>query len=140
MYFLLMKYLSTNASHFTLHVHSLVLPKDHELYLSYNSFFLNVTLSTFIERLTSQYMLCRGITLPKTRKEINFVKHVIPKKFDYFAFQKSDLQQPLHQEEYFMSKSCKLSVLPSESICKNCHADKLKFESEVNFSCFNCTS
>ena len=27
-------------------------------------------------------MLCKGITLPDTRKEVNFVKHVIPKKFN----------------------------------------------------------
>ena len=83
-----------NVLHFTLRVHSWILPrvhswilpKDHELYLSYNSSFLNVTLSKFIERLTSQYVLCKGITLHDTRKEANFAKHVIPKKFDYFVF------------------------------------------------------
>ena len=107
-----------NVLHFTLRVHSWILPKDHELYLSYNSSFLNVTLSKFIERLTSQYVLCKGITLHDTRKEVNFAKHVIPKKFDYFVFQNSYLQQPLHQDEYFRSKSCKLLILPSENICK----------------------
>ena len=73
-----------NVLHFTLRVHSWILPKDHELYLSYN------ILSKFIERLTSQYVLCKGITLHDTRKEVNFAKHVIPKKFDYFVFQKFD--------------------------------------------------
>ena len=43
-------------------------------------------------------MLCKGITLHNTRKERNFVKRFIPKKFDYFVFQDSDLQQPLHQD------------------------------------------
>ena len=92
-----------------------------------------MTLSKFIERVTSQYIVCKGITLPDTRKEVNFEKHVIPKYFDYFAFQKCDLQQPLHQDEYFRSKSWKLLVLPSENICKNCHAENIKSKSEVNF-------
>ena len=78
-------------------------------------------------------MLCKGITLPDKRKKVNFVKHVIPKKFDYFLFQNSDLQQPLHQDEYFGSKSSKLLVLPSENIFKNCHAESITFKSEVNF-------
>ena len=33
-----------NVLHFTFRVPSWILPKDHELYLSYNSFFSNVTL------------------------------------------------------------------------------------------------
>ena len=75
---------------YTLCVISWILPKDHELYLSYNSCFSNVTLSKFIERLTSQYTLCKGITLPDIRK-VNLAKQVIPKKFDYFVCQNSDL-------------------------------------------------
>ena len=39
----------------------------------------------------------------------------------------------MHQDEYFRSKSCKLLVLPSENICKNCHAEKIKFKGEVDF-------
>ena len=78
-----------NVLHFTLLVHSWILPKDHELYLSYNSSSSNVSLAKFIERLTSQDMLWKGITLPDTRKEVNFAKHVIPKKFDYFVFHNS---------------------------------------------------
>ena len=119
--------------HFNLRVHSWILPKDHELHLSYKSSFSNVTLSKFIERLTSQYMLCKGIRLPDIRKEVNFAKHTIPKKLDYFVFQNSGLQQPLHQHEYFRSKSCKLLVLPSKNISKNCHAENIKFKCEVNF-------
>ena len=80
-----------NAFYFTLRVHSWILPKDYELYLLHNSFFSNVTLSKFIERPTSQYMLCKGITLPDTRIEVNFAKQVIPEKIDYFVFQNSDL-------------------------------------------------
>ena len=48
---------------FTVHVYSWILPVDHELYLLYNSSFLNVTFSTFVEGL-SQFTLCQGITLP----------------------------------------------------------------------------
>ena len=92
-----------------------------------------MTFSKFIERLTSQYMFCKGITLPDTRKKVNFARHVIPKKFDYFVFQNSNLQQPLHKNECFRSKSCKFLNLPSEKICKNCHAENIKFKSEVNF-------
>ena len=78
-------------------------------------------------------MLCKGIILPDTRKEVNFEKHVTPKNFNYFAFQKCDLQQPLHQDEYSRSKSWKLLVLPSENIYKNCRAETIKSKSEVNF-------
>ena len=78
-------------------------------------------------------MLCKDITLLDTRKEVNFAKHVLPKIFDYFVFQNSDLQQPLHQHEYFRSKSWKLFVWPSENMCKNYHAENIKFKSEVNF-------
>ena len=66
---------------FTGRVHSWILPVDHELYLLHNNFFLNVTLSTFVER-HSQLTLCQGITLPDSREEIHFVKHVLPKKFN----------------------------------------------------------
>ena len=51
---------------------------------------------------------------------------------NYFVFQDSDLQQSLHQDEYFRSQSCKLLVLQSENICKNCHAENIKFNNEVN--------
>ena len=43
------------------------------------------------------------------------------------------MQQSLHQDEYFSSKKCKLLVLPSENICKNCHVENITFKSEVNF-------
>ena len=52
-----------NLLNFTVHVYSWILPVDHELYLLYNSSFLNVTFSTFVEGL-SQFTLCQGITLP----------------------------------------------------------------------------
>ena len=74
----------------------------------------------FTELFTGQYLLCKGISLP----EINFVKHVIPKK--------CDLQQPLHQDKYFRSKSCKLLVLPSKNKCKNCHAENIKSKGKLN--------
>ena len=43
------------------------------------------------------------------------------------------MQQPLPQDEYFRSKKCKLLVLPSENICKNCHAENITFKNEVSF-------
>ena len=45
-----------------------------------NKSFCNVTFCTFVERL-SQITLCQGITLSDSRKEINFLKHVLPKKY-----------------------------------------------------------
>ena len=71
---------------------------------------------------------------------VNCAKRVIPKKFDYFVFQNSDLQQPLHQDECFTSKSCKLLVLPSENICNNCHAENIIFKIAVNFKKFVLTA
>ena len=41
-----------NLLNFTVRVYSWILPVDHELYLLYNSSFLNVTFSTFVERLS----------------------------------------------------------------------------------------
>ena len=38
-----------NLLNFTARVHSWILPVDHELYLLYNSFILNMTFSTFVE-------------------------------------------------------------------------------------------
>ena len=64
-----------NLLDFTVRVHSWILPVDHELYLLYNKPFLNMTFSTFVERL-GQFTLGQGITLPDSRKEINLVKHV----------------------------------------------------------------
>ena len=79
-----------NLLNFTVRVHSWVLPDNHELIQSYNASFNNVTLSKFIERLSS-YKLCSGITLPDTRKEIKFIKHVLSKVFDYFDYKTADL-------------------------------------------------
>ena len=75
-----------NILHFTLPVPSWILPKFHELYLLYHSSISNVTLSKFIERLSSQYMLCKGITLPDTRKEVNFAKMSFLKKLIILNF------------------------------------------------------
>ena len=50
-----------NLANFTVRVHSWGLPDNHELIQSYDVSF-NVTLSQFIERLSS-YKLCSGITL-----------------------------------------------------------------------------
>ena len=109
---------------FTVRVHSWILPVDHELYLLYNSSFLNVTFSTFVERF-SQFTLCQGITLPDSRKEMNFAKHVLPKKFNYFDYINTDVKQRVHQDEYFRSKSCAL-LLSSDNPCKSRHEENIK--------------
>ena len=43
------------------------------------------------------------------------------------------MQQPLHQDEFFRSKSCNLLVFPLENICKDFRAESTKIESKVNF-------
>ena len=68
-----------NLLNFTVRVHSWILPLDYELYLLYNSSILNMTFSTFVERL-SQFTLCQGITLPDSRKEINFYQTCVTRK------------------------------------------------------------
>ena len=105
-----------NLLNFTVRVHSWILPVDHELHLSCNSSFLNVAFSTFVER-SSQFTLCQGIKLPDSRKEISFVKHVLPKKFNYFDYINTDVKQQVHQDEYFRSNSCAL-LLSSDNPCK----------------------
>ena len=115
---------------FTVRVHSWILPVDHELYLIYNSSFLNVTFSSFVERL-SQFTLCQGIILPDSRKDINFVKHMLPKKLNYFDYINTDVKQQVHQDEYFRPKSWAL-LLYSYNLCKSCREKNIKFNKEIN--------
>ena len=89
-----------------------------------------MTFSTFVERL-SQFTLCQGITLPDSKKEINFVKHVLPKRFNYFGYINTDVKHQVHQDEYFRSKSYAL-LLSSDNPCKSCHAENIKFNKEIN--------
>ena len=86
-----------NLANFTVRVHSWGLPDNHELIQSYDASFNNVILLKFIKSLSS-YKLCSGITLPDTRKKINFNKHVLPKVFDYFDYKTADLKQLVFQE------------------------------------------
>ena len=90
-----------------------------------------MTFATFVERL-SQFTLCQCITLPDSRKEINFVKHVLPKKFNCFDYVNTDVKQQVHQDEYFRSKSCAL-LLSSDNPCKSCHEENIKFNKEINY-------
>ena len=75
-----------NLLNFNVRVYSWVLTKDHELIQS-----------KFIERLPS-HKLCSGIILPDTRKEINFIKHVLSKVIYYFDYKTADLKQPVFQD------------------------------------------
>ena len=112
-------------------VHSCILPDNHELIQSYNASFNDVTLSKFIQRLSS-YKLCSGITLPDIRKEINFIKHILPKVFDYFDCRTADLKEPVFQDEYFRTSNCSLLLLSPENTCKICEKENVKFKTEVN--------
>ena len=74
-----------------------------------------------------------GITLPDSRKEINFVKHVLPKKFNYFGYINTDVKQQVHQDEYFRLKSCALRLF-SDNPCKSCHEENIKLNKEINYT------
>ena len=90
-----------------------------------------MTLTKFIERLSS-YILCSGITLPDTMKEINFIKHILPKVFDYYDYKTADLKQPLFQDEYFRTKNCSLLLISPENNCKICEKENIDFKKEGN--------
>ena len=108
-----------NLSNVTVRVNSWGLPDNRELIQSYDTSFINVTLSKFIKRLSS-YRLCGGITLPGTRKEINFNKHILPKLFDHFDYKTADLKQLVFQDEYFRTGNWTLLLLSLENTCKIC--------------------
>ena len=108
-----------NLLNFNVRVYSWVLTKNHELIQS-----------IFIERLPS-YKLCSGIILPDTRKEINFIKHVLSKVTYYFDYKTADLKQPVFQDEYFRTRNCSLLWSP-ENNCKICDKESIKFKIEVN--------
>ena len=82
--------------------------------------------------MSNNFTLCQGITLPDSRKEINFVKHVLPKTFNYFDYINTDVKQHVHQDRYFRSKSCAL-LLSSDNPCKSCHEENIKFHKEINY-------
>ena len=120
-----------NLSDFTVRVNSWGVPNNHELIQSYDISFINVTLSKFIERLSS-YRLCSGITLLGTRNEINFNKHILPKVFDHFDCITADLKQLVFQDEYFRTGNCTLLLLLLENTCKICDKENIKFKTKVN--------
>ena len=120
-----------NLINFTVRVHSWVLPDNHELIQSYDASFNNFTLSKLIERLSS-YKLYSGITLPDTRKEINFIKHVLLKVFHYIDYKTADLKELVFQDEYFITRNCSLLFLSTENTCKICEKENIKFKTEVN--------
>ena len=119
-----------NLSNFTVRVHSWGLLDNHELVQSYDAPFNNVTPSRFIKKLSS-CKLCSGITLPDTRKEMNFIKHVLPKVFEYFDYKTTNLKQLVFQDEYFRTRNCNL-LLSLENTCKICDKENIKFKTVVN--------
>ena len=90
-----------------------------------------MTLSKFIERL-SFYKLCSGITLPDTRKEINFINYFLPEVFNYFDYKTADLNQLVFQDKYFRTSNCNLLLLSPKNTCKICGKENIQFNSDVN--------
>ena len=110
---------------FSVRVYGWLLPDDHELYSSFNRSFFNVTLTNFIFEL-SKHFLCEGITTPDPCKEINFQKHVIPKKFNYLSFQQNSFQSSVHQDEYYRASDCRILISCSANPCSSCISHNVK--------------
>ena len=119
-----------NLPDFTVRVHLWGLSHNHELIQSYDASFNNVTLSKFIERLSS-CKLCSDITLSFTRKELSFIKNVF-EVFDYFDYKTADLKQLVFQDEYFRTRNYSLLLLSPGNTCKICDKENIKFKTEVN--------
>ena len=64
---------------FSVQIFGWMLTEDHEIYSMYERSFFNVTLSNFIHQL-KEFILCNGITVPDSSKELNCQIHVLPKK------------------------------------------------------------
>ena len=87
---------------FSLRVYGWMLSDDHELYVTYNRSFLNVTLSKFLTHL----ILCDGITTPDPEKKLNSQKYIIPKMFSYFEYQQLSYKRRSHEDECLHSNAC----------------------------------
>ena len=111
---------------YTVRVYGWIIPDDHELYSNHQSSFQNITFSTFVANL-EQFNLCKGVETPDTRKEISFVKHVVPKKFDYQVFQSMSKKTQLHQDEYYRSGKCRILIKNNLEIpCRDCHLQNIR--------------
>ena len=87
----------------------------------------------FSEHLPSD-KLCSDITLPGTKNgRINFIKHVSPKVFNHIYHKTVALNQPVFQDEYFISRSCTFLLLSPENTCRICIKKTIKYKTEVNF-------
>lgn len=107
-----------------------MLPDDHELYIEVDCTLKNITVSNLIIKIQS-YGLCNGIVTPDPSKEINFQKHVIPKKFDITEYHQMPYKSKLHQDQYYCSNSCKL-LITNPSPCSPCHSHEFKFIYDEN--------
>lgn len=64
---------------YSVRVFGWMLSDDHHLYMSNGRSFHNVTLSNINAELNT-YDICDGIKTPNPDKEVNFQKHVVPKR------------------------------------------------------------
>ncbi|XP_047135769.1 uncharacterized protein LOC124812779 [Hydra vulgaris] len=119
-----------DSLHFTLRVFGWILSEDHDLYKQFSRSFLNVTLSTFTF-LLEHYELCKGIEVPNISKELQFQKHVIPKKFNYHDYQQLAFKPHLNQDQYFRSNNCRLLLNKDDiNTCADCRICVQKVSSE----------
>ena len=117
-----------------------MLSEDHEIYAMYGRSFSNVTLSNFLHQL-KELTFCNGISVPDSSKELNCQKHVLPKKFDYNAYQIMEFKPCLFQDEYYHSNSCEVLVKPGIYSCSQCHLSTQKFiTGKKQSSCLEATS
>ena len=105
---------------FSVQIFDLMLTEDHEIYSMYERSFLNVTLSNFIHQL-KEFILCNGITVPESSKELNCQIHVLPQKINYNDYQLTECKPRLCQDEYYHSSTCKVLIKPGKNSCAHCH-------------------
>ena len=119
---------------FCLRVFGWMLSEDHELYSQYDRSFLNVTLSNFINDL-DKLILCDGIATADLSRELNFQKHVIPKRFNFSHYQQLLFKPRSHQDEYYRSDKCKLLLSnhsTSNISCSLCYSSHQKSNFQKN--------
>ena len=63
----------------------------------------------------------------------SFVKHKLPKKFDYQVFLSISIKTQLHQDDYYRSGKCRILIKNNLEIpCRDWHLQNIKFVSETN--------
>ena len=81
---------------FSARVYGWMLTDDNTVYTKYGRSFVNITLSAFVKELL-KYDVCEGVGLPDESSNLYLNKHVIPNKFSFDDYQKSEKKERFSQ-------------------------------------------